>query len=991
MKKIRLFLSSPGDMETERQKVRPIVDQINRMLGDVYHIHIDVIDWKTHVAPDLGRAQELINRQVGDYDIFVGMMWKRFGTPTGEADSGTEEEFNIAYNNWQKFQRPRIMFYFSKAKYNIENDDEIDQLAKVIAFKKKLQKKGLIWEYKSPDEFGYALRDHLAKVLHDWFAPREKVRPVADFTRYLKYLKTDTMYIDIRGLVTGEGKVHQFRIDQLYIPLKTTSTGMMDQKQAKGRKPAAEEMLPREVDLPEALRHSRLIIKGDPGAGKTTFLRLVTFTLCQKWLTEIPGQGSVKILWTDPAPLPIFIRLGRLTEHIRACKENDPSHSPVSDDSPDCLLRFLVDQSAEFNWGLTADDFRRELQAGHCLILLDGLDEAPDDRTRESVSNLAANLLKAFPDCRIVLTSRPAALVGEAFPHGFELVEIAPLDDPAMQTFLTQWCTSLYADAPEMMQKYQRELGEALQARLEIRNMARTPVMLTALAVVHWNENRLPEQRAELYESIITWLVRSRKDRPGRQKADRCRKLLQKLALGMFTYPGGRLRQIGPGDAAAILAPEFEKDKSHSAREWAEYFLRDEMVDSGIIVERGKRLEFWHLSFQEYLAAYEIAGKEDSEQTEILFEKDRLYSSEWRELVLLLSGVLYKQGEAKINHLIDDIMGQCLKPASHKNLPQIARTVALLGGMVRDLSPFDFKPANPNYHTITQSVMGIFEPQTFRQIPVQVRIQAADALAKVGDTRLEPAPMILIPGGKFWMGAQKKDRKGRNYDPDEYGDESPVHEVELSPFRFSKYPVTVGQYQRFIQDDGYKNKKFWLNGKFDEFKAPDKWQEQLQYPSRPVVYVSWYEAAAYCCWAKGRLPTEAEWERAARGPGQDYHKYPWGNKEPDPETANFDDSKINHVTPVGIFPGSCSPEGVIDLAGNVWEWCWDWYDKQYYDRCFRQGIINNPRGPEKGDSRVVRGGSFLSDYGYRLRCAVRDVWYPRYRGLYVGFRVVCGA
>jgi formylglycine-generating enzyme required for sulfatase activity len=248
----------------------------------------------------------------------------------------------------------------------------------------------------------------------------------------------------------------------------------------------------------------------------------------------------------------------------------------------------------------------------------------------------------------------------------------------------------------------------------------------------------------------------------------------------------------------------------------------------------------------------------------------------------------------------------------------------------------------------------------------------------------------LIPGGKFWMGAQKKDGKWQNYDSDAYDDESPVHEVDLSPFRISKYPITVGQYQRFMEDGGYENKKYWINGKVGEFKEPDHWQDQLPYPSRPVVYVSWYEAAAYCCWANGRLPTEAEWERAARGSGQDYRKYPWGNKEPDAETANYNESKVGHATPVGIFPESCSPEGVIDMAGNVWEWCWDWFGEKYYDHCFRQGIVHNPEGPKKGDGRVVRGGSF-DYYGGNLRCAGRDVGNPRYRYDDGGFRVVCGA
>jgi len=988
MPKIRIFLSSPGDVEAERQKVHKEVAQINRMWGDVYDVSLEVIDWKTHVMPDMGRPQQVINRQIKDYDIFVGVMWKRFGTPTGKAESGTEEEFNIAYANWEKYGRPRILFYFSQAPFMPKTSEEVTQLAKVLAFKEKLQQKGLIRDYQSPDEFADLLREHLVKVLQEWFPTKKAAAPAADFIRYLKYLRDDTMYIDIRGMVSGEGKVHQFRIDQLYIPLKTTGAGFLEDQADKRRKGHPEEMMPRDVDLPEALKQPRLIIKGDPGAGKTTFLRLLTFTLCQNWLGENAGSAATKIPWHDPAPLPIFIRLGRLTEHIRQCHGKDA----IRDDSPECLLRFLGDQGREFNWKLKGEDFRRELETGQCLILLDGLDEAPDSQTREIVSALAANILKAYPKCKVVLTSRPAALIGEAIPAGFTLVEIAALDDEAMQIFLKLWSAALYPEAPEKSQQHQKDLGEALQSRPEIRRMAKTPVMLTALAVVHWNEHRLPEQRVELYESIITWLLRSRAQRTGRLKADRCRKLLRKLALEMFIHSDGRQRQVNLHWAAETLADEFESTKTDKPLEQAGYFLRDEMVDSGIIVERGKRLEFWHLSFQEYLAAYEIAGLLEKEQLELLFHNERLYQGEWREVILLLAGVLYKQGEEKINHLIDAVIDRGPQQTGQKFLTPLAREVALLGGIVRDLSPFDFEPSNPRCPEISKSVLGIFEKETFRQIPVQIRIEAADALGKVGDPRLEGDPMVDIPGGIFWMGAQKRDKNKPNYDEEAYEEkddwnESPVHQVELSPFSISKYPITVGQYQRFIDDGGYEDEKHWINGGFGEFKQPDEWQDQLPYPSRPVVYVSWYEASAYCHWAGGRLPTEAEWERAARGPDPAYRKYPWGNKEPDGERANFDESKINQVTPVGIFPESCSPEGVIDMAGNAWEWCWDWISGDYYQICAKHGVIKNPKGPDKGDGRVLRGGAF---YNVRedLRCAYRDSRYPHYRSVDVGFRVV---
>jgi formylglycine-generating enzyme required for sulfatase activity len=989
MQEVRVFLSSPGDVEEEQKKAASVVAQINRMFKESLNLHVELVNWKTHVVGDMGRPQKVINDQIGDYDIFVGIMWKRFGSHTGVAESGTKEEFNIAYTNWEKFKRPRILFYFSQVPH-APKLDEIEQWKKVLEFKENLLKKGLIKEYNSTDEFADLLRENLAKILQKWFSSDDKQVPVADFNRYLNYLKKETMHIDIRGLVTGEGKAHRFRIDELYIPLQTTGAGLSSEKDIRKAKsdPLREENL-REILLQEALKEPRLIIKGDPGAGKTTFLRLITFILSGKWLGEEEVQTGSSFIWPGEMLLPVLIRVGRLSEHIREWKKNHNEKKPVYDDSPEWLLHFLEKQSLEFGWDLSAEHFRNELKAGRCLILLDGLDEAPDSKMREKIGSFTKNLFMTYSKCHIVLTSRPAALTGKAVPLDFTPVEIAPLDIPAMDQFLMKWCRAAYSGDEEKACKHKEELGEALKNRPEIRRMAKTPVMLTALAVVHWNEHRLPEQRAELYESIIIWLLRTREQRPGRMKAERCRSLLQKLAMAMFIHPEGRQRQVGLGWAADTLSSEFTSTNESSPVEQAKYFIRDEVVDSGIIAERSHRIEFWHLSFQEYLAACEIAGLLEKEQSAMLFKKNRLYSSEWHELVLLLGGVLYKQGRKKIEYLIDSIINH---GAKDKNaLPELAKKVGLLGGIVRDLSPFDFQPANTDYAEIVRSVMGIFDKNVYQKIHVKTRIAAADALAQVGDPRFADETMITIPAGKFWMGAQKRDSKGRNFDEEAYegdlGNEFPVHEVELSAFRIGKYPVMVGQYLRFIEDGGYEEKEYWIKGGFGKFKQPDEWDDQVQYPSRPVVNVSWYEVSAYACWSEGRLPTEAEWERAARGTCEKYRKYPWGNKEPDGETANFHKSSIGHVTPVGIFPENCTDEGIIDLAGNCWEWCSDRFSEDYYQECIDKKIDKDPKGPDKGKRFVVRGGSF-SNVHSSLRCAFRNRSNPRVRDDSLGFRLV---
>jgi len=247
-----------------------------------------------------------------------------------------------------------------------------------------------------------------------------------------------------------------------------------------------------------------------------------------------------------------------------------------------------------------------------------------------------------------------------------------------------------------------------------------------------------------------------------------------------------------------------------------------------------------------------------------------------------------------------------------------------------------------------------------------VRLEAAEALGQAGDPRLREDNWVTIPAGSFLMGAQKKNRSEPNYDPEAQERESPVHEVELKAYQLGRYPVTVEDYQRFMEDDGYQNERWWKAGGFGQRSEPGRWEEQSEHPNRPVVGVSWYEAAAYCAWAGVRLPTEAEWERAARG--TEGWEYPWGHEPPDPSRANYRETKVGRPSPVGLFPLGATPEGIQDLAGNVWEWIADWYAPDYYGKSPRE----NPQGPRRGEGRVVRGGCWF--VGSRVLRAAYRYW-----------------
>jgi tetratricopeptide (TPR) repeat protein len=165
---VKIFIASPSDVRKEREKVHEIAQKINESVAGPLDFHLEVVGWE-QVIPDLGdRPQEIINQQIGPYDIFIGIMWKRFGTPSGKADSGTEEELDITMECKEKCGKPRIMFYFNQEPYTLQNEGEIEQVGKVIKFRDKLREKGLVWDYKGCDNFAEIIDIQLSKLIVKW-------------------------------------------------------------------------------------------------------------------------------------------------------------------------------------------------------------------------------------------------------------------------------------------------------------------------------------------------------------------------------------------------------------------------------------------------------------------------------------------------------------------------------------------------------------------------------------------------------------------------------------------------------------------------------------------------------------------------------------------------------------------------------------------------------------------------------------------------------
>jgi formylglycine-generating enzyme required for sulfatase activity len=946
----KVFLSSTGaDLRTYREAAYAALHNLD--------------DWHCIRMEDFGArdwdVDTFCRNKVKDCHLFIGIIGHRFGDgPKETQQSYTQREYHADV----EAKRPRLLF--------LAPDD----------FPVPAKPREPEWKSEAQDNFRQAILDSKDRILSIGFtSPDQLVTQIvtgirnwerestgahgADPTRYLQALWEDTRFIAIRGLRVGNESAHQFNIDQLYTPLTTVLAGA-EPKEGRAYRQS--------VPLQQALQNPRVMLVGDPGAGKSTFLRRIAFAASETLLGK--NALAAEEMLPKPCPFPILIRAASLAEYIRKRKAAPAGDHPAETDAPAWLIHYLDCVSRENNWDLGADFFREKL-AGACLLMLDGLDEVPDRIQRKAMARLLERAARSHGTAQVVATSRPPAYGGETVIPGFDTIQIAPLEDEAVATFVENWCRALHGAESKAAATHQAELMDAIGSKPEIQEMARNPVMLTALAVLHWNRKRLPDQRSELYQSVLEWLAAAREEKRT-TPAKQCLDLMQHLAYTMHTDPKGRQAGVTRFAAARILSPRFRgvpEDEQHAA---AERFLDEQEIDSGILVSRGDTLRFWHLTFQEYLAAAALASR-DTDRPRLLFDEKKLYLPEWRETVLLLAGILCKQGQERIDTFLAGILDGVGGDAP---LAPRARAVGLIGRILQDLQSWNYHIGDARYQANLERMIEIFEPKAVHEIDFMIRLEAAEALGQAGDPRLEKDNWVRVDGGAFWMGAQDSDPKGRNYDLEAFDSESPVHRVEVSPFLIGRYPVTVFEHDRFIAAGGYADEKFWKVGGYGEFEAPGHWPQQLRYPNRPVVEVSWHEAAAYCAWADGRLPSEAEWECAARG-GREGVRHPWGNQKPDQFRANHGEKGPAEPTPVGMYPEGATPQGIHDLAGNVYEWTSDCYGDDSEVRA------RDPKGPEKGEGKAIRGGAWY-DGPWGMRVSYRDRIDALVRGASIGFRCV---
>jgi formylglycine-generating enzyme required for sulfatase activity/tRNA A37 threonylcarbamoyladenosine biosynthesis protein TsaE len=777
----------------------------------------------------------------------------------------------------------------------------------------------------------------------------------------------------------------------VYIDLDTTEMRHMEReeelrqfllRQREAERISAQEMVSRK---------SKLLMMGDPGSGKSTFVKHIAYLMAQAALAKdtAPWLGRLGE-WKHGSLLPVHIEL----RQVMAQADGKSKGARL-------ISNYLRAELTE--WGLEDywSEFNDALQdkQGGLLFLLDGLDEVPTAQ-RQAMVDAVNDLASLYPRHRYVVTCRPYAYVGQPWKlTGFHEVTLAPFSDEQIDRFIQNWyerLTERKRIERAASGEKARRLIEAVHRR-DLLGLAERPLLLTVMAQLHAYAGQLPEDRTQLYADAVQLLLQRWESRLGAENG-----ILEYLAV-----PGLKMSDLESGlYEVAFRAHSAGDSRDGTAdisegqlRQYLARYLNHDWNKAGLFVEyireragllvrhKTEAYTFPHRSFQEFLSACYWLGMEDYPG-----ESVRLVCADWdrwREVFVLAAG--YAARTKRLGQAIAAV--NALLPQSCKGQfpPESLQASLLAGQSLVEIGLVGVRREPAGLAVLERTQDWLLNAMQNDQVPAKTRAEAGRVLAKLGDPRpevltCERMAFCHVPAGEFIFGEGDNQKK-----------------INLPEYWMGKYPVTNAQFAQFVAAKGYENQDYWEEAiKADYWKngqvysnlwdsaprtAPEDFGEPFNLSNHPVVGISWYEALAFTRWLSeqlpviseqwsvnqkkyelnahikaGRLevalPSEEQWEKAARG--TDGRIYPWGEK-PDPNRANYDDTRLGTTSAVGCFPGGQSPYGLLDASGNIWEW------------------VNGENN--------LRGGSFNNSEG-RARCAYRSLYYPFswYRDL--GFRLV---
>ncbi|MFO1432820.1 MAG: SUMF1/EgtB/PvdO family nonheme iron enzyme [Candidatus Competibacteraceae bacterium] len=837
---------------------------------------------------------------------------------------------------------------------------------------------------------------------------------------YLRLMASEWRMLPLEAVdhSAADTAARRLTLEQVYISLDTTTMRpeRLQRKQQGGEREA-------NLSAVEALLHAerqRLVLLGQPGSGKSTFGRYLCLTLAEAFLYP----GAVRLAerlpgWTGPALLPVFLSLRQFAASLTTAT------SKGSVGQIQAFIRRRLDEREKLqDFG---EKLLQELRDPGGVVIFDSLDEVADDqwiRVRQALSEFA----KLYPRCWLLVTCRVHSYRQNlAWQLPWEVHTLANFDDAKRRQFINAWYNALTVVNPGSPVDYQGKAQTLKQALdpddpRDLRDLAGIPLLLTVMVIAHTHKE-LPDSRVGVYrECVDILLMRWQAAREGdAQRIPLLNALLpyrgttQKIHQGLKeiayqSHQSGEQARQGSG-GRALVSDFIIRGVMHKwlGAEGLEVFLDYCRHTNGLLLTERvvEQVEgttealyvFPHLSFEEYLAALYLLQQPEGGLKEAV---ERAGDPAWWEVARFYGEYLCHDDQGANRYLAKAFLEKLCPPSKPVDDPgwrRIWLAGALLPGWQKEVPEADRDP-ELKQHVTNRLVDLLQTAEALKQDPL-ARAAAGRALANLGDPRrgigvgLDGLPdfqwvRILGTGtvqasGQFPQFIGLRLGNGAKPDSEARDDENwPVSAdpLELQDFELAAYPVTVAQFRPFVEQGGYQEDRYWSKASLEYRRgSPRYWDDPTwTLANHPVIGVSWYEAEAYCNWLNEqlqlppgtiRLPTEAEWEWAARGP--EGRNYPWGDQW-ESWRCNSSESSINRTSAVGCFPGGAAnwwlaiqPDSKVayDLAGNVWEWTASAYSEDYSTA--DKSVLNaNPGSP-----CVLRGGSWNHDPN-RLRGAARN-------------------
>ncbi len=775
----------------------------------------------------------------------------------------------------------------------------------------------------------------------------------------------------------------------------------------------------------------RFVLLGDPGSGKSSFLRHLALCLAGELRhrhgdKDVPANANLAALrdWLLDTYTPIYVELRELVRHAFAALPADPTQ-PTPLPSCDDFWRYVRQHTLADDLAGLLGELQQAFASGQALLLLDGLDEVPqgaDKRRQRQIKSLVASLVAAYPGLRIIITSRPHAYRrGDWALEGFGRAELRPLSLGRLHELaLALFSKVKPADAAQEADKF----IEAVK-RAQIKpSMRANPLFFTMLVGLWLDPNGeprdLPQTEAGLYRKAVDLLLGrwTRRRAPDPSVIEKLALDVPSLRAVLESLACSVQGQSAPDQDTTVFSGGLLADLLYKAgvRVFAEDLLDYLSQHVGILVSSApQEFHFIHRSFQEHLAACELTHDKPAERKppvspdrcfpQGLIERAGQQPDLWANVVQLAADELLARERCREFWLL--LGGLCRPLVKEQQFPetallavQVAERHKLCAQTIESEPDFDeaewVSAARKSLPQLLEATKIILTDQT---LSPERRDIAGKLLGNDPFPGHDPRPGVGVKNGLpdiVWVKI-----------PDDGEFIYQKNERRTAPdFWIAKYPITYAQFQVFLDAaDGFRNPVWWE--KPTRLAAPDghrdaPGEQRFPYWNHPRERVSWYDTIAFCRWltaqAKERpgllppglaqsqgwkitLPTEWQWEKAARG--RDGRQYPWG-PEYQQGYANIDEtygsSKVGphylqKTSAVGMYPQGASPYGVLDMSGNIWEWCLNEYDKP--DNFLETGTAN----------RVLRGGSWNDNVVNASALARHWFWYSDRFGNF-GFRVV---